>query len=343
MSSSRNRFDVLEESSSRSKEQKRTLDSGSTISDDVADNRSCAAKDDDGLQQAILATLESGSNASAAPSQKRRERTPLIDEEEELSKRQRMESLSPNLKISEPTTPTPSTVPDSEPEQPSSDSESDKCEQRPYVPDPPCFSPSLRFLDTGDIENPETPLFCIAQANDGPLVGSFSADTEGCALRLTIDAGPWNPPKMRMELFCNGTDMPAKRAIGWRLDKYNIDGFGVRGIKFYRVADYPGNVDLANPNVLAACETDEEKNRLVCVYLSIARDWGPDWRSIPKEDDENLDKFVMVFYWNRAYHLRIWFIAPYDLDDLEERCLVFFLLYMELRRPPVSPYTLGLH
>lgn len=51
-----------------------------------------------------------GPNPSAAPSYKHCERTSIIDEVEESSKRQRAESLSPNLRSSGPLTMMPSTV-----------------------------------------------------------------------------------------------------------------------------------------------------------------------------------------------------------------------------------------
>lgn len=218
---------------------------------------------------------------------------------------------------------------DREPEQLSPDGEAEESDYPPIVSDAPFLSPSIRSLDTGDIENPGTPLFCIVQANDEPLIGSFSADTKKCTLQLTIDAGPWDLPSLEMELLCNGTDGPMTGITRWCL------GDWLDRIKFYRVADCRPNVDIANPDVLAACETDDEKNRLVCARIRtmirpgdhIYGEWGV--------YDNNITNFLSILFTNKeVYHLKIWFIAPHDLDDFEEQCLVFFLLYSQIRDYP---------
>ena len=204
------------------------------------------------------------------------------------------------------------------------------------VSDAPFISTSLRSLHTGNIQDPETPLFCIAQANEESLVGSLSADTEGFALQLTIDAGSWDLPRMQMDVFCNGTDGPLTVSTRWTLGDIYTEEFRIREIKFHRVADCPGFVDIANPDVLAACETDEEKNRLVCVWMRTRPKPGPQKIRMRGEYDENVKSFLSILFTNRRrYHLRIWFIAPCDLDDFKEQCLVYFLLFLELRINPV--------
>ena len=312
MASSSNRFDVLEESSSRSDEQKRTLDREKT---DGVEGRSClAANGDDELQQASSPTLESGS------------RSP------NLRVRESAVTLPTNVSDSE----SEQTLSDSEPEQTLSDDEAEEVDFPPILSDAPFLSISRRWLNTGDIQNPGTPLFCIAQANNEPLIGSFSAVTEQCTLRLTIDAGPLDPPRLEMDLFCDGTDGPLTGSTGWWLSDFMRGEFRVSEIKFYRLADCASYVDVATPDVLAACETDDERNRLICVSLRTAQTPGPLWDEIPEGYDESVRNLLSIlFVSRRRYNLRIWFIAPYDLDDLEERCFAFFILAMERRRRPL--------
>ena len=113
---------------------------------------------------------------------------------------------------------------------------------------------------------------------------------------------------------------------------FNADSIFASEISFHRVTDCLRHVDIAHPDVLAACESDEEKDRLVCVWLRMKPIYSRFFSiEIEEGDDENVKRFLSILRENRQhYDLRIWFIAPYDLDDFEEQCLVFLLLYMEI-------------
>ena len=339
MASSSNRFEVPRADRPQSEAQEtqiRVTDTDNTVrvpADSVESMASRAANRVDELQQENSSTLELGPNPFAGPSRGRRQRTPPFKEEEdeEPSKRQRLWSIPPIPTVREPT----ATLPSSESVRETrdwSDSGADKSDEPPPMQGPHFLSrPSS--LDWAEVENPETPVYCMAQVNNESLIGSFSTRTRKCALKLGIDAGPRFSPTLTMEFFCNGSSKPLSGYTRWGLSTFTGDDFTVSEIKFHRVADCLGFGNIAHPDVLAACY-EEQKNRLVCVRLK-AR---PELRSCAIQTQQGYNDSIKKFLYtlfrdHRPYDLNIWFIAPYDLDRLERACLSFFLLGLESREP----------
>lgn len=129
------------------------------------------------------------------------------------------------------------------------------------------------------------------------------------------------------------------KQTGWCLGDYIEGDWMVTDFNIHRVADCPEDEskEIRRPDVLAACKTDEEKARLICISLEAwPKILGP-WKtanlqSNPKPDVKKF--FSNVFTGRRPYRLCIWFVAPEDLEGFEKRCLSFFTRYFEQRSLP---------
>ncbi|KAF6231986.1 hypothetical protein HO173_009823 [Letharia columbiana] len=258
-------------------------------------------------------------NPSAALSQGLRKRTVSFDEAEESSKRRRVGPPSPSQPVRGPAIAASTGVPESKTEEPDVATEG---------------NPSASALVDAGAPNP---FLCIIQADNSSLIGSFAKDTEEWAFSLGLDAGRRRIPTMNMRFFSNGIEGPEYSQTGWCLGDYIEGDWMVTNFKVHRVADCPDNGEICHPNVLAACNTDEEKARLICISLEawpkILGHFNPkDRPEIRKPDVKKL--FGAVFTGRHPYELRIWFRAPYNLERFEKQCLSFFTRYFEQRRPP---------
>lgn len=87
---------------------------------------------------------------------------------------------------------------------------------------------------------------------------------------------------------------------------------------------------ICHPKILKACQTDEEKARLICISLVA-------WPKLRGHFDECvLEPFSAIFTGSHPYDLRIWFLAPDNVERFEKQCLSFFTRYFELRTSPHS-------
>lgn len=273
---------------------------------------------------------------SGALSQGLRKRTVSFDKAEESSKRRRVGPPSPSQPVRGPAIAASTGVPESKTEKPDVATEGNPSASALVDPEAPVLSLQSPFR-WADIRNPRNLFLCIVQANNSSLIGSFAEDTKEWAFKLGFDAGRRRIPTMNMRFFSNGIEGPGYSQTGWCLGDYIEGDWMVTDFKVHRVADCPENGEICHPNVLAACNTDEEKARLICISLEawpkILGHFDPkDRPKIPKPGVKKL--FGAVFTGRHPYELRIWFRAPYDLERFEKQCLSFFTRYFEHRRPP---------
>ena len=270
---------------------------------------------------------------SAAPSQLLRKRSASSDEAEEPPKRQRMESHSRSQTVQEVPVAAPTTESDRETEEPN-DVKGETTSAMVVQEDPYLFPPSS--FEWRNIRMPKNPLLCIVQVNNSTRIGSFDKNTKDWAFKLTFDADRRQIPTMTMKFFSNGIKGPQSAQTGWCLGEWMAHDWMVTDYKVHRVADCAEKGQIRHPYVLGLCKTDEEKARLVCISLKA---WPKilghfDSKNRWKNPQPGVKKlFSAVLTGRRPYHLRIWLLAPDDLETFERQCLSIFTLFFHQRKP----------
>ena len=202
--------------------------------------------------------------------------------------------------------------------------------QDPYLAPPSSFA-------WRNIRMPISPLLCIVQVNNSIRIGSFDENTTDWAFKLVLNAGQGVVPTMIMKFFSNGIEGPQSAQTGWCLGEWLVNDWIVTAFKVHRVADCAGNGRIRHSHVLGLCKTDEEKSRLICISLEAWPkilghfDHYNRWKD-PQPRVKTL--FSVVFTGRRPYHMRIWFIAPGNLENFEKQCLSIFTLFFQQRKPP---------
>lgn len=368
MASSRNRFAVLGEGSSSSKEQEipvpvigtegkanRTMqDTGqvdspiSSVDPEGSITRQLNIKE--GLilfhkkRAQILAEEEaerveksrqkSKQSPSAIPPRGVRKRS-ASDEAEERLKRQRIGSLSRRQTAQEVPVTVPTNESNGETEEPN-DGREQTSTSAIVVQEDPYLSPPSSFA-WRNIRIPRDPLLCIVQVNNSIRIGSFDKNTTDWAFKLTFNAGQGVVPTMIMKFFSNGIGEPQSAQTGWCLGEWLVNDWMVTDFKVHRVTDCAENGRIRHSDVLGLCKTDEEKARLICISLEAWPkilghfDRNNQWKN-PQPGVKRL--FSTVFTGRRPYHMRIWFIAPGNLENFERQCLSIFTLFFQQRKPP---------
>ena len=368
MPSSRNRFDVLADApsadaNSSSKEQgPQVLFTGTEGTEDQtmqdapqAVPRIDASTDEGSLKrksemlekeerrkqksrQGTLSTFVGEPIASVTSIQGLRKRKRSFDENEESSKRRGTGSLDLGQVVREPAMATAATMSDDKTVGPDAAMEFMSSASTPAVREAPALSPPSSF-SSADIRNPRNPFLCVVQANDSSLIGTFAKNTPYYAFELKIDIGNPQNPTMIMGFLPFGDVGPQCGLTGWSLGEYIEHDWMVTDFKIHRVVDCPDNGNICRHDVLAACQTDRDRTRLICISLEawpkiIGHFNGDDrWTNlnpVPK-------KLVSaVFTGRHPYHLRIWFRAPYDTEKFNKQCLSFFTRFFERRKAPLN-------
>ena len=250
---------------------------------------------------------------SAAPSQIPCKRTAASDEAEEPPrKRRRLEPVPPSPKPEEPATSASKTSPDV------SSSASELV----------AYNDSALSLWWSNIRTPKMPLLCIIQVDCLARMGSFTKGTKDWAFQLNFDADLERSPTMTMDFFSQGVEGPHDARTEWCLNNNFRNEWMVTDFKFYRVADCLSHRRIAHRKILTACQTDEEKGRLMCISL----DARP---TVVGHCNKCAEKhFSAMFTGRHRYHLYIWFLAPDSVETFEKVCLSFFKDHFEQRKPP---------
>ena len=343
MSSSLNRFDALSESSSNTQGNQVPTDTGDQIMMDVdqpaATSRTLSPSPDlktpEGLiryfhkrgaefdkederkkklRQANSMKVPGKPNPSAAPPQRLLKRKASSDSAEESSKRQHVVPLSSSGGAVEPVTVTSATA-----------SEVKASTSAIRVQEDPNLSPPK--LDSwNSIRNPGRPLLCILQVNDGSRIGTFKKNPTRWAFQLTLDPGPWQDPVMTMDFFDQGVRGPQGGETSWRFNDFIEGDWMVRDLKIHRVADCAQDGEICHSEILASCKTDQERARLICVSVE-------SWPKVRGKFNDCFKKHLSPIFEGRIpYHIRIWFIAPKDLESFEKQCLSLFIQSFEERK-----------
>ena len=299
------------------------------MAEDAAKERAKKLRQDNGSALVILRAVP-----SAAPSQSRRKRTASVAEDEP-SKRQRMGSLSPTQTVHEPAVTVDATTSKGETEETEvvraeTPTSAIVVQEDPFLPAPSSF-------EWHDIRMPRRPLLCIVQANNSTRIGSFARNTKDWAFFLTFNADRWQVPTMTMKFFPKGIKKPQSAQTGWCLGDWMEGSWMVTDFKVHRVADCAEHGEIRHREILAACKTEEEKARLICISLEAWPkirghfDRDNQWKD-PQPGTKEL--FSAVLTGRHPYHLRIWFVAPDDLETFEKQCLSVFTLFSQRRKPP---------
>lgn len=210
---------------------------------------------------------------SAAPSQGQRKRVAPSDEAEESSKRRRVGPLPASQAVGGPAIAAPATLSDSETGEPEIATKANPSASALILPEAAVLSPQSPFRWT-DVRNPRGFVPCTVQANNSARLGSFAEDTEGWAFLLTFDARRRRIPTMTLSFFSDGIEGPrcgqTRRCLGYYIER----DWMVTDIKIDGVADCPEDGKISHREILAACNTNEEKTRLICISLKA-------WPKIP--------------------------------------------------------------
>ena len=282
------------------------------------------------LQQSNASKVVTRLLPSTAPSQLLRKRTASSDKAEEPPKRQRMESHSRSQTVQEFAVTAPTTESDRETEELNDIKEETPPSAMVVQEDPYLFPPSS--FEWRNIRMPKNPLLCIVQVNNSTRIGSFDKNNKDWAFKLTFDADRWQIPTMTMKFFSNGIKGSQSAQTGWCLGEWMAHDWMVTDFKVHRVADCAEKGQIGHPYVLGLCKTDEEKARLICISLKA---WPKilghfDRKNRWKNPQPGVKKlFSAVLTGRRPYHLRIWFLAPDDLEKFENQCLSIFTLFFQ--------------
>lgn len=201
---------------------------------------------------------------SAAPSQGQRKRVAPSDEAEESSKRRRVGPLPASQAVGGPAIAAPATLSDSETGEPEIATKANPSASALILPEAAVLSPQSPFRWT-DVRNPRGFVPCTVQANNSARLGSSAEDTEGWAFLLTFDARRRRIPTMAPSFFSDGIEGPRCGQTGWCLGDYIERDWMVTDIKIDGVADCSEDGKINHRRILAACNTNEEKTRLICI------------------------------------------------------------------------------
>ena len=128
---------------------------------------------------------------------------------------------------------------------------------------------------------------------------------------------------------------PQSAQTGWCLAEYMRPDWMVTDFKVHCVADCAENSSTRHRNILAACKTDQDKARLICISLEA---WPKilghfDRKNRRKNPQPGVKKlFSAVLTGRHPYRMLIWFIAPDDVQRFNQRCLSVFTIYFERRK-----------
>ena len=273
---------------------------------------------------------------STSPSQLlgKRKRSASADEAEEPRKRQRKRKGSDSRSQTAQEVPIIASMTESDNETEKSNDGGEHTSAM-VVQEDPYLSPPNSF-DWRDLRMPKYPLLCVVQVNHSIRIGSFDKDTTNWAFQLTFHAEQKVVPNMTMKFFSNGIKEPQSAQTGWCLGEWMESDWMVTDFKVHRVADCAESSRIRHHHVLGLCKTEEEKARLICISLEawpkILGHFNRDnrWKN-PQPGVKKL--FSAVLTGRRPYHLRIWFLAPGNLEDFERRCLSIFTLWFQQRKP----------
>ena len=246
----------------------------------------------------------------AIPPRGLRKRSAPSDEAEKPQKRQRLEPVASSPRPEESATSSSAAAPQGNP---------------PAQGIVPYVDPTQVPWWT-NIRTPDTPLLCIIQVNSLARMGSFDESSHKWAFQLIFDAGLQRSPAMTMKFFCNGVGKPQSGETRWLLSAAHEDDWMVLDLQIFCLADCPRSRRIHHNKIFEACRTDEEKDRLICIRLKA-------WPSVIGHFNGQARKFFPdVFTGRRPYQLHIWFIAPHDVQTFEEQCLRYFTHYFRHRQ-----------
>ena len=201
---------------------------------------------------------------------------------------------------------------------------------------PPLEVSTTKPLHLRCIRNPLEPLPCIMQVNDGSLFGSFTSENGERTVLLHLDAGVEASPKLSLELQYVGYD---SLEVGWYLTDYQEDDWMLNHLTIARVHDQPKDLELNNPEVLRVCATESEWENLICMsFHAWPKILGPYfglsvWAGVDKGLREAL---CAMFERPFQYHMRIWFLAPYEVTQFDRNCMSFFKEAAQRRVRPLN-------
>ena len=265
------------------------------------------------LRQANTMKVPGKPAPSSAPPQRLHKRKASSDNAEESSKRQHVVPLISSGAAVKPATAAPATA-----------SEGKVSTSATRVQEDPILSPPK--LDSwNSIRNPGRPLLCILQVNNGSRIGTFKKNPTRWAFQLTLDAGPRRDPVMFMDFFDQGVRGPQGGETSWLLNDYVEGDWMVRDFKIHRVADCAQDGEVCHREILASCKNDQERARLICISME-------SWPKVLSKFKDCFQKHLSPIFEGRIpYHIRIWFIAPKDLENFEKQCLSVFVRSFEER------------
>ena len=170
-------------------------------------------------------------------------------------------------------------------------------------------------------------------------IGSFTNDPNRWAFQLAIDTSEGSVPTMTMKFFSKGTEGPQSAETEWCLDDRFKGDWMITDFDIHKVADCFKNGKIHHRDILAACNDNEQRGRLICISLE---GWpkilghfneGDLWRN-PQPGVEELVSAVLNG--RHLYRLRIWFLAPYEIEKFNRQCLSVFTRFLERRKQPVE-------
>ncbi len=139
---------------------------------------------------------------------------------------------------------------------------------------------------------------------------------------------------MTMKFFPWGMIGQQSAQTGWCLREWMEGDWMVTDFKIHHVADCAEDGEIRHRDILAACENDQQRARLVCISLEAwpkiqGRLGKRDGRKNPQPGTEEF--FSTVLTGRHRYQLRIWFLAPFNVGRFNSQCLSFFTGYFEHR------------
>lgn len=289
----------------------------------------------DKSRQDNLSTFVGKPIPSAAPSLLPRKWTALFDGAKESSKCRREEPL-PRCRSGSPAFAAPTNVSEIRIEESDFVARGNPLAPALLVPEGPILSVPTPFPWT-DFRNPGKALPCIIQANYSSRVGSFAEDTKEWAFQITFHSGGGRFPTIDMNIFSDGKAGPRRGRTRWCLSDYIGPDWMVTDFKIHRVADCANDRRISHNKILAACKTDEEKTRLICISLEASPKISGNFNGYGRCKNPHLgvkELHSAVFKGQRPYHLFIWFLGPNDLETFEKQCLSYFTRYFEKRKLP---------
>ena len=242
----------------------------------------------------------------------KRKRSASADEAEEPRKRRRLEPVRSNSKPEQSATSAVKTSPDV------NSSASERVD----------YNDSALSLWWANMRTPKMSLLCIIQVNRLARMGSFTKGTKDWAFQLNFVSDLERSPTMTMDFFSQGVEGPHDARTEWCSSDNIRNEWMVTNFEVHRVADCLSPCRIAHREVLTACQTDEERGRLMCISL----DARP---TVVGHCNRRAEKhFSAMFTGRHRYHLYIWFLAPGGVETFERLCLSFFKDHFEQRKSP---------